>query len=52
MFTFLRYGTANQAFDPDVENDPNAMRRLPGGNIFTGKSINIKCFKLLDINQW
>ena len=32
----LRYGTRNQAFDPDIENDPDVLRAMDGNNIFTG----------------
>ena len=35
----IRYGTRNRAFDPDVENDPDALRATSPDNIFSG---NIK----------
>lgn len=46
LLTTYRYGTANRAFDPDVENDPDAVRRVPPDNIYTGTTRKVmKRFK-------
>jgi len=31
------YGTRNRAFDPDTENDPDALRAISPDNVFTGQ---------------
>ena len=33
----IRYGTANRAFDPDIENDPTVDRAVYPDNIFSGE---------------